>query len=113
MGTEPVADMFTGRYDVPDVAVSPVRLMAVWQPCIMKGISVIRTVGRLRIVRGILGRTGVTAFRNGYGAFTPDTDDPLPPVVFSGKLFSDEDIADMPVRIMRICRIGLFGLITS
>ena len=35
--------------------------------------------------------------RNGYGAFPPDTEDPLPTVLFSDKLFSDEDIADMPV----------------
>ena len=35
-----------------------------------------------------------SAFRNGYGAFPPDTDDPLPPVLFSGKLFPDEDIAE-------------------
>ena len=40
-----------------------------------------------------------SAFQNGHGAFPPDTDDPLPMVVFSDKLFSDEEIADMPVPI--------------
>ena len=38
-----------------------------------------------------------SAFENGYGAFPPDTADPLPMVVFSDKLFLDEDIADMPM----------------
>ena len=49
--TEPVADILTVGHDVPKVAGSPVRLMAVGWPCIMKVISVIRTVGRLKIVR--------------------------------------------------------------
>ena len=33
--------------------------MIVARLCVMKGISVIRTVGQLRIVKGILGKTGV------------------------------------------------------
>ena len=62
---EPVVDVFTGRHDVPDVAVSPNRrncseTYGGGQPCIMKGISMIRTVDRLMIMKGILGRTGVT-----------------------------------------------------
>ena len=35
-----------------------------------------------------------SAFRNGYGAFPPDADDPQPPVVFSNQLFWDDDIAE-------------------
>ena len=68
VGVEPVADIFNEMHDVPDAAVSPnhrsctVKLMAVGQPCIMRGISVIRTVGQLRIVKGILGRTGATLY---------------------------------------------------
>ena len=62
----------------------------------MRGISVIQTVGRLRIMRGILGKTGANLhFKNGNGALPPDTDDPLPTVVFSNKLFSDDDPADV------------------
>ena len=33
-----------------------------------------------------------SAFRNGYGGFPPDADDPQPPVVFSNQLFGDDDI---------------------
>ena len=40
-----------------------------------------------------------SAFRNGYGGFPPDTDGPLPPVVFSGQLFWDEDIAEPSRRL--------------
>ena len=62
--TEPVADILTVRHDVRKWLVLrfagvPVRLMAVGQPCPMKVISVIRTVDRWKIVREILGRTGV------------------------------------------------------
>ena len=38
-----------------------------------------------------------SAFRNEYGTFPPDMDEMLPTVVLSDKLFSDEDMADMPV----------------
>ena len=40
-----------------------------------------------------------SAFRNGYGGFPPDADDPEPPVVFSNQLFWDDDIAE-PSRMM-------------
>ena len=40
-----------------------------------------------------------SAFRNGYGRVPPDTDDPQPPVVFSGQVFWDEDIAE-PSRML-------------
>ena len=36
-----------------------------------------------------------SAFRNGYGGFPPDADDPQPPVVFSNPLFWDNDIAEL------------------
>ena len=36
-----------------------------------------------------------SAFRNGYGYFPPDADDPQPPVVFSNQLFWDDDIAEL------------------
>ena len=43
-----------------------------------------------------------SAFRNGYGGFPADPDDPLPPVVFSGQLFWDEDIAE-PSQMLPNC----------
>ena len=64
VGVEPLTDVFTERHDVPDAAVSPnVRSCSDTYDCgtalYDEGISVIRTVGRLRIVKGILGKTGV------------------------------------------------------
>ena len=35
-----------------------------------------------------------SAFRNDYGGFPPDTNDPQPSAVFSDQLFWDEDIAE-------------------
>ena len=43
-----------------------------------------------------------SAFRNGYGGFPLDTDDPQPPVVFSGQVFWGEDISE-PSRILPDC----------
>ena len=63
VGVEPVVDIFNEMHDVPAATVSPKRrncsetygdVTALYY----EGISVIRTVGRLRIVKGILARTG-------------------------------------------------------
>ena len=43
-----------------------------------------------------------SAFRNGYGGFPPDTDDPQPPVVLSDQVFWGEDIAE-PSRMLPDC----------
>ena len=43
-----------------------------------------------------------SAFRNGYGGFPPDTDDPQLPVVFSDQVFWGKDIAD-PSLILSDC----------
>ena len=64
---EPVADILTVRHDVPEVAGSPIRRSSgetdgVGSALYYEVISVIRTVGRLNIVREILGRTGVILF---------------------------------------------------
>ena len=40
-----------------------------------------------------------SAFRNGYSGFPPDSDDPLPQVVFSSLLFWNEDVAE-PSRML-------------
>ena len=37
-----------------------------------------------------------SAFRKGYGGFSPNTEDTQPPVVFSNQLFWDDDIAEPP-----------------
>ena len=103
MGTGPVADVFTGRHDVPDVAVSPNH----------RSCSDTYGGGAALYYEGDISDSDCgsvqdhekdtwkdwcdSAFRNGYGVFPPDTDDPLPTVVFNDKLFLDEDIADMPV----------------
>ena len=95
MGTEPVADVFTGRHDVHDVAVSPNR----------RSCSETYGGGAALYYEGDISNSDCgsvedrerdtwkgwcdSAFRNGYGAFPSDTDDPLPMVVFSDKLFSD------------------------
>ena len=56
-----------------------VKLMAVGQVCIMREMSVIRIVGRLRIGKGILGRTGVNlhfeirCLSTGYGRSAADS----------------------------------------
>ena len=64
---EPMADILT----VLRFAGVPVRLMVVGRPCIRKVISVIRTVGRLKIMREILGRTDVILlFRMDMVGFT-------------------------------------------
>ena len=103
VGTEPVADVFTGRHDVPDVAVSPNRRSCSetyggGAALYYEGDISDADCGSVEDREKDTGRDWCdSAFRNGYGAFPPDTDDPLPTVVFSDKKFSDEDIADMPV----------------
>ena len=54
--------------------------MVVGRLFIMRVISVIRTVGRLNIVKGILGMTGVIRrFIMEYGGFFRDADNTHPP----------------------------------
>ena len=58
-----MADIFNEIHDVPDAAVSPNRRSGSetygdGTALHYEGVSVIRTVGRLRIVKGILGKTG-------------------------------------------------------
>ena len=48
----------SGCFSNSQLAGIVVKPMTMGKPCIMRGISVIRTVGQLRIVKGILGRTG-------------------------------------------------------
>ena len=98
-----MVDVFTGRHDVPDVAVSPNR-----RSCseTYGGGAALYYEGDISDSDGgsVEDRERDTwrdwcnsAFRNGIRAFPPDTDDPVPTIVFSDKLFLDEDIADMPV----------------
>ena len=103
VGTEPVADIFTGRHDVPDVAVSPNR----------RSCSDTYGGGTTLYYEGDISDSDCgsvqdrerdtwedwcdSAFRNEYGTFPPDMDEMLSTVVLSDKLFSDEDMADMPV----------------
>ena len=98
---EPVADIFNEIHDVPDAAVSP----NCRSYCETDG-------GGARLYyEGNVGDLDCgsvedrerdtwedwceSPFRNGYGPFPPETDDPLPTVVFSDKLFPNEDIADL------------------
>ena len=103
VGVKPVADIFNEMHDVPDAAVSPNR----------RSCSETYGDGTALYYEGDISDSDCgsvkdrerdtwedwceSAFQNGYGAFPPDTEDPLPTVVFSDKLFSDEDPADMPV----------------
>ena len=86
VGTKPVGDVFTGGHDVPDVAVSPNR----------RSCSETYGGGAALYYEGDISDSDCgsvedrerdtwenwcdSAFRNGYGAFPPDTDDPLPTV---------------------------------
>ena len=106
--TEPVADILTVMHDVPDVAGS----LNCRSPSEAYGGG-----GAALYYEGDISDSDCgsvedrekntweewcdSAFRNGYGGFSLDTDDPLPPVVFSGKLFWDEDIAE-PSRMRTI-----------
>ena len=93
--TEPVADILTVRLDVPDVDG--------YQNCRNSSGAALYYEGDISDsdCGSVEDRERDTwedwchsAFRNGYGGFPPDTDDPLPPVVFSSQLFWDEDIAE-------------------
>ena len=106
--TEPVADTLTIRYAVPEVAGSPIRQSS----------SETYGGGAALSYEGDISDSDCgsvedrerdtwedwcdSAFRNGHGGFPPDTDDPLPPVVFSSQLFWDEDIAE-PSRMLSDC----------
>ena len=103
MGVEPVADIFNEIHDVPDAAVSPNR----------RSCSETYGGGTALFYEEDISDSDCgsvedrerdtwedwcdSAFRNGYGAIPPGTDNPLLTVVFSDKLFSDEDIVDMLV----------------
>ena len=105
---EPMADILTVRHDVPEVAGSPIR----------RSSSETDGGGAALYYEGDLCDSDCgsvedrerdtwedwcdSAFRNGYGGFHPDNDDPLPPVVFSGHLFWDKDIAE-PSRMLPDC----------
>ena len=100
--TEPVADIFTVGHDGPGVAESPIRQNS----CETDGGGVaFYYEGDINDSDcGSVGDQELdtwedwcdSAFRNGYGGFPPDTDDPQPPVVFSGQVFWGEDIAEPP-----------------
>ena len=106
--TEPEADFLTEGHDVPKVAGSPIR----------RNSGETDSGGMALYYEGDLSDSDCgsvedceidtwedwcdSAFRNVYGGFPPDTDDPLPPVVFSGQLFWDEDIAE-PSRMLLDC----------
>ena len=98
--TEPVVDIITIGHDVPEVAGSPIR----------RSSSETYGGGAAVLYEGDISDSDCgsvedrerdtwedscgSAFLNGYGGFPPDTDDSLPPVVFSSQLFWDEDIAE-------------------
>ena len=98
--TKPVADVLTVMHDVPDVAGSP--------NC--RSPSEAYGGGAALYYEGDISDSDCgsvedrerntwedlcnSAFRNGYSRFALDSEDPLPPVVFSDKLFWDEDIAE-------------------
>ena len=106
--TEPEADIITVGHDVPEVAGSPIR----------RSSNEIYGDGAAVPYEGDVSDSDCesvedrerdtwedwcgSAFRNGYGGFPPDTDDSLPPVVFSTQLFWDEDMAE-PSRMRSDC----------
>ena len=106
--TEPVADTLTVGHYVPRVAEYPIRRNS----CETSGGGVaFYYEGDLSDSDCVLvGDREMdtwenwcdSAFRNGYGGFPPDTDDPHPPVVFSDQLFLDEDIAE-PSQMLPDC----------
>ena len=116
---EPVADIFDEIHDVPDAAVSPNR----------RSYSETDDGGTVLYYEGDISDSDCgsvedrerdtwedwceSAFRNGYSAFPPETDDPLPTVVFSDKLFSDEDIADMPMSDNRDLPVSALQVFTD
>ena len=124
---EPVVDTPTGGHDVPGIAKSPVRQNS----CETDGGGVtFYYEGDLSDSDcGSVGDQELytwedlcsSAFRNGYGGFTPDTDDPQQPVMFSGQLFWDEDIVapsrvlpdcgDVPASVLQVCTDPVIPLI--
>ena len=98
LDAEPVADIFNEIQDVPDAAVSPdcrsyCETDGGGASLYYEGDSDCGSVEDRE--RDTWENWCASAFQNGYGAFPPETDDPLPTVVFSDKLFPNEDIADM------------------
>ena len=103
MGMKPVADVFTERHDVPDAAGSPN----------FRSCSDTYDDGTALYYEGDISDLDCgsvedrerdtwedwrdSVFQNGYSAFPPEMDDMLPTDVFSDKLFSDDDIANMPI----------------
>ena len=103
VGVEPVAHIFNAMHDVPDTTISQDR-----QSC-----SETRGDGTALYYEGDISDSDCvsvedherdiwedwceSAFHDGYGAVPLVMDDPLPTVVFSDKLFSDEVPADRPV----------------
>ena len=105
---EPVADILTVGHEVPKVAGSPIRWSSGetdggWAALYYEGdISDSYWGSDEDRERDTWEDWCDSAFRDGYGGFPPDTDDPLPPVVFNNKLFRDEDIAE-PSRMLPDC----------
>ena len=106
---EPMADILTVRHNVPEVAGSPIRRSS--SETVTGGGAALyyeadlsdSNDGSVEIrERDTWENWCDSAFRNGYGGFPLDTDDPLPPVVFSDQLFWDEDIAE-PSRMLPDC----------
>ena len=106
--TEPVADILTVGHDVPGVTESPIRQYS----CESDGGGV-AFCNKGYLSDSDCGSVGDreldtweywcdSTFRNGYGGFPPDTDDPQPPVVFSCQVFWGEDIAK-PSRMLPDC----------
>ena len=104
--TEPVADILTVGHDVARVAESPIRRNS----CETDGVTFYYEGDLSDSDCGSVGDREIdtledwcdSAFRNGYGGFPPDAEDPQPPVVFSDQLFWDEDIAE-PSRMLPDC----------
>ena len=102
VGVEPVTDIFNEMHGVHAAAVSPIR----------RNCSETYDDGTALDYEGDISDWDCwsvenrerdtwedwyeSAFPNGYGAFPPDRDYPLLTVVFSNKLFSDEDPVDVP-----------------
>ena len=101
----PMADILTVRHNVPEVAGSPIRRSS--SETDGGGAACLYYEGDLSDSDDEIRERDTwedwcdSAFRNGNGGFPPDTDDPLPPVVFSGQLFWDEDIAE-PSRMLPV-----------
>ena len=97
----PMADILTVRHNVPELTGSPIRRSSSETD---GGAAALYYEGDLSDSEDGLVKIRErdtredwcdSAFRNGYGGFPLDTDDPLPPVVFSSQLFWDEDIAEL------------------